>query len=211
MNDTMNTNPGAVAPENANGTAAARPRTGAYRPNFTFYHANARGTGSAVKLALHPAHDDTEGSIMATFAPQATVGSGRGAERTFSTFNWEGGVCVKLGFNDLCKMLQVFRGECESIEDGKGLYHRSPSGSVKIQLRHVLEPVSGYSFEVAKTLGDASERNVRIFFSPWEALGLCESIASSLGVICFGIPMVIPHDTSAYRREAKEVGRGFAA
>lgn len=185
--------------------------SGVFRPSLAFYHANARGTGSALKLELHPAHDDTEGSIMATFAPQATIGGGRGNERTFSTFNWEGAVCVKLGFEDLCKILQVFRGETETINEGKGLYHRSPTGSVKIQLVHCLEEVTGYSFSVSKTLSDASERDIRIFFAPWEALGLCESIANSLGVICFGIPMVIPHDTSAYRAKVKEVRNGVAA
>jgi len=186
-------------------------KPGTYRPSLTFYHASPRGTGSALKMALHPAHDDTDGCIMATFANQATVGGGRGPERTFSRFDWETTVCVKLDFADLCKILQVFRGECESLEDGKGLYHRSPSGSVKIQLSHHVDPVAGYSFSVSKTLADASERRVQIFFTPWEALGLCEAITSQLGVICFGIPMLVAHDTTAYRREAKEARDAVAA
>ena len=197
MNETTQNNHGAKA--------------GVFRPSLAFYHANQRGTGSALRMTLHPAHDVTDGSIMASFANQATVGGGHGQGRTFSTFDWENNVCVKLDFADLCRMLQVFRGECEMLEDGKGLYHRSPSGSVKIQLRHQLEPMPGYSFSVSKTMADASERKMSVFLTPWEALGLSESIASSLGVICFGIPMVIEHDTAAYRREAKEVRNGFAA
>ena len=114
---------------------------GQYRPSLAFYRASAKGTGSAVKMKLHPAHDDTDGSIMLTIANQKTVGSRMGPNPTFSTFDWDNAMTIKLDFNDLTKMLQVFRGECETIEDGMGLCHLSPRGSTKIMLRHLVEPI----------------------------------------------------------------------
>jgi len=52
-----------------------RQPVGQFRPSFRFYHANPKGTGSAVKMNLHPAHDDEDGCIMLTIANQKTVGN----------------------------------------------------------------------------------------------------------------------------------------
>ena len=52
---------------NENTTQDAVPaKVGQYRPNLAFYHANAKGTGCALKLSLHPAHDDTDGDRKST-------------------------------------------------------------------------------------------------------------------------------------------------
>ena len=50
------------------------PALGSIRPSLCFYHANPKGTGSAVKMNLHPAHDYTDGCIMLKIANQMTVG-----------------------------------------------------------------------------------------------------------------------------------------
>ena len=185
------------------------PRT--YRPKLAFYHASPKGTGCAATLELHPAHDDTEGSIMMSVANQMTVGNRMGPNPTFPRFDWENRICVKLDFNDLCAMLQVFRGECESINGDHGLYHRTAKATTKIRLRHLVDPVSGYSLELYKTsAGGGEESHAHLLLSPAEALGLCESIAGSMYLIAFGIPMLVPHDTTAYRREAREM-RNVAA
>ena len=106
----------------------------------------------------------------------------------------------------------IFRGECEAIDEGRGLYHRSPRASTRIVLRHLIEPTPGYSFELYRTqsVGDGENR-ARILFNPAEALGLCESIAGALYLVSFGIPMLIPHDTSVYLAETKEMRRAVAA
>ena len=163
------------------------------RPALTMYHPNGKGTGSAIRIELHPAHDDTAGSIMATIATQLTIGDRLGAVPGYPRFDWEGAITVKLDFTDISKMLQVFRGECESIEDGRGLFHKSTRGTTKITLRHIVEPINGYMLEVSRKTSDSEDSNARIFLSPYEALGLATAIESSMGVICFGIPMVIPH------------------
>ena len=163
------------------------------RPTLTMYHPNGKGTGSAIRLELHPAHDDTAGSIMATIATQLTIGDRLGAVPVYPRFDWEGAIIVKLDFTDISKMLQVFRGECESLEDGRGLFHNSTRGTTKIMLRHLVEPINGYMLEVSRKTSDSKDSNARIFLYPYEALGLATAIESSMGVICFGIPMVIPN------------------
>ena len=162
------------------------------RPTLTMYHPNGKGTGSAIRLELHPAHDDTAGSIMATIATQLTTGNCMGSMPVYPRFDWDGAITVKLDFTDISKMLQVFRGECESIEDGRGLFHKSTRGTTKITLRHIVEPIHGYMLEFYRKTSE-EDSNARIFLSPYEALGLATAIESSMGVICFGIPMVIPN------------------
>ena len=162
-------------------------------PSLVFHRANAKGTGSAMKMELHPAHGDTAGCIMMSLASQKTVGDYRGPNPIYPTFDWENAICVKLDFIDLSKMLQVFRGEYESIEDGRGLVHRSPSGLTYIRLAHLVEPIPGYRLEVEFHAGAGGVEKRTVMLAPYEALGLTAAIESSLGVICFGMPMVIEH------------------
>lgn len=175
---------------------------GGFRPKFALYHPNGKGTGCALELALHPAHDDTDGSIMARFAPQLTVGDRTGETPVFPRFDWEHAMTVKLGFDDLCKILQVLRGECESIDDGRGLYHRSAKATTRIVFRHLIDPVPGYSFELYRSPVSGEESRVHFMFKPAEALGLCESISGVLSVICFGVPMVVPRGEGGVKNEA---------
>ena len=198
-----------VNPAPSVGAPPAAPR--AYRPSLRFFHPNGRGTGCAVSMDLHPAHDRVDGSIMMKVSNQMTVGNLQGPNPTFPRFDWENAMSVKLDFSDLCKMLQVFRGECESLEDGRGLYHRTARATTKIVLRHLVEPVAGYSLELYRTPMQGEDTRAHIFFTPWEALGLAEAIAGSMAVISFGIPVVIPHDTSAYEAENREFRNVSAA
>ena len=159
-----------------------------YRPSLVFYRANAKGTGSAMKMELHPAHGDTAGCIMMSLASQKTVGDYRGPNPIYPTFDWENAICVRLDFIDLSKMLQVFRGEYESIEDGRGLVHRLPSGLTYVRLEHLVEPIPGYRLDVKLCDGVVIVEQRSIILMPYEALGLVAAIESSLGVICFGVP-----------------------
>lgn len=183
-----------------------------FRPKLTFYRANSKCTGGALQLEVHPAHDDVDGSIMAVFARQLTVGDRSVVPPVFATFDWDNSICVKFDFNDLTKMLEVFRGVKESLEDGKGLFHVSPAGSTKISLRHLVEYDGAYSFEVTRNKSGTTEsKSAHIVLSSSEAYGLAMAIEDSLGVICFGIPEVIPRDTSAYKRRVREMGNVPAA
>ena len=197
--------------DNRNQQGEERP-LGQYRPNLAFYRANPKGTGCAVKMNLHPAHDDTDGCIMLTMANQQTVGNRMGPNPTFPTFDWENAITVKLDFNDLTQVLQVLRGETESINDCKGLYHRSPRGVTGIRFSHLIDPVSGYSLDISRKTGkEGEETRAHFLFNPAEALGICEAIAGAMYIVAFGIPMLVPHDASAYRNEAKAIRHAAAA
>jgi len=166
------------------------------RPRFAIYHPNGKGTGCAMKMELHPAHADHDGYIMMCVAAQKTVGEGDGASRKFPTFDWENRIWVKLDFSDICKILQVLRGECESLGDGKGLYHRSARFSTRIVLRHLTEPIQGYSLEIYRdAAGDADGgRSAHLVLNPWEALGVGISFENAIGLICFGVPQVMARE-----------------
>ena len=175
------------------------------RARFALYHASAKGNGCAMKLELHPAHDFVDGSIMAQFARQATMLDRSVPGGQFAGFDWDNAICVKLDFFDLTKMLQVLCGECESIEDGKGLFHRSQKATTRIAMRHLVEPVQGYSLELYRTPAAAgeSESSARIVLSNSEALGLSRIIESDLFYVSFGLPVVIPREAADEGTDAK--------
>lgn len=200
-------------PHNANTSAVRTPPSGGYRPKFTLYKANPKGTGSAVSLELHPAHDDVDGSIFLTLACQKTVGDTRGPNPIYPTFAWDAAMTIKLDFYDLTQMLQVFRGETETINDDHGLFHRGIGFNTIIKFKHVIEGRSGYTLELYRnTPGrDNEDRCGFFFFSASEALGLSAAIEDSLGVICFGIPKVIPRDLTEYKRGVREARNVAAA
>lgn len=151
------------------------------RPAITMYHANAKGTGTALRLELHPARLDVEGSILATIAPQK-------ATNPVASFDWNNSISVRIGFLELAKILQVFRGNFESIDDGKGIYHRTTSGYTVVRLYHRIEPIGGYVLDVAHKPNDGE--TVRLVFSMTydEAFALAEAIDHAMLYVAFGVP-----------------------
>lgn len=159
------------------------------RPRLEFYHPNAKGTGCAMAMALRPADSTQNGFIAVSIANQMTVVNPMGPNPTYPTFDWENSVDVVLDFDALCAILQVLRGETESIGDGRGIFHKYKECCQKIQLRHLIDPVCGYSFEVFETPANGGdEKRVHMLLSPAESLGICESIAGSMYLITFGMP-----------------------
>lgn len=150
------------------------------KASLKLYHPNSKKTGAAMVLKLYPADGDANGCILMQMANQCESVDG------YPRFDWEDAITVKLDFGDLSKMLQVFRGECESLEDGRGLFHQSTRAWTKVMLRHLVDPQQGYMLEVSRTNRDEKVANARIFLYPHEALGLTAAIESSMGVICFG-------------------------
>lgn len=160
------------------------------RPTWTMYHPNGKGTGSALRLELHPARPNADGSILATIAPQKTVGMSNGTEHTFPTFDWEKAIRLKLDYLDLTEILQVLRGYCESIADGKGLFHRTTTANMVIKFEHRIEPVCGYMLDVARRPNGGEIERVSFFMRQTEALALSEMIANAMLYVTMGIPMV---------------------
>ena len=158
-------------------------------PCLRLYHPNGKGTGCAMVMKLRPANATQDGFIVVSFANQMTVGNPTGDNPTFQKFDWENEVDVVLDFNDLCAILQVLRGETESIREGRGIFHKYNECCQKIQMRHLIDPVCGYSFDVLETSANGSdEKRVRMLLSSAESLGIYESIAGSMYLIAFGVP-----------------------
>ena len=158
-------------------------------PCLRIYHPNGKGTGCAMVMKLRPADATQDGFIDVSIANQLTVGNSMGANPTFPTFDWENCVDVVLDFDALCAILQVLRGETESIDGIHGIFHKYKECCQKIQLRHLIDPVHGYSFEVVETPANGGdEKRVHMLLSPAESLGICESIAGSMYLIAFGVP-----------------------
>ena len=158
-------------------------------PCLRIYHPNGRGTGCAMVMKLRPADATQDGFIVVSFANQMTVGNPAGDNPTFPTFDWENCVDVVLDFNDLCAILQVFRGETESIRDGRGIFHKYKECCQTIKFSHIVEPLCGYLFDVFETSANSGdEKLVHMLLSPAESLGICESIAGSIYLIAFGVP-----------------------
>lgn len=159
------------------------------RPYLEFYHPNGKGTGCVMTMALHPADSTQIGFISVSIANQMTVGNPTGDNPTYPTFDWENRVDVVLDFNDLCAILQVLRGETESIREGRGIFHKNNACCRTIKFSHIVEPVCGYSFEVyEKQANGGEEKRVHILLSPAESLGICEAISGSMYLIAFGSP-----------------------
>ena len=159
------------------------------RPRLEFYHPNAKGTGCAMAMKLRPADTTDGGYIVVSIASQLTVGNPMGANPTFPTFDWENRVDVVLDFDALCAILQVLRGETESIGDGRGIFHKYKECRQKIQLSHLIDPVCGYLFEVFETTANGGDgKRAHMLLSPAESLGICEAISGSMSLVALGYP-----------------------
>ena len=176
------------------------PRATTFRPADSYIHANVKGTGSACTFELHPAHDNTAGSIFLTLAAQKSVGGMQGGKRVFSTFDWENKIVVKLDRGDLAQILQVLRGMQESIGDGKGLFHQSANANTIIKFTHQIDPYPGYFLAVSRKFQDGRLSQCYFIFDPSEAFTLMLTLEHALVYICLGIPYVRPQPQMAYAR-----------
>ncbi len=161
---------------------------GIWPDRATICHANARGTGSAIRFELHPARGRVAGHIFVDVARQKSVASMQGEVPTFATFDWENKICCKMGLGDLAQMLMVFRGMQESIQDGKGLFHRSAKANTVIKFNHQIEPNPGYLFSVSCKPFDGELRDAFFVFRPEEAVWFSAALETSMSVLAFGVP-----------------------
>ena len=158
-------------------------------PCLRLYHPNGKGTGCAMVMKLRPADATQDGFIVVSFANQMTVGNPTGDNPTFPKFDWENCVDVVLDFYDLCAILQVLRGETESIREGRGIFHKYKDCCQTIKFSHIVEPICGYLFDVFETSANSGdEKRVHMLLSQAESLGICESSAGSMYLIAFGVP-----------------------
>lgn len=159
-----------------------------YRPRLTFYHANSKGSGSAVQFEVVPIGGDRSGAVYMTLARQKSVaGVNDEGQRRYASFDWQNKVIVKLNFNDLCQMLLVFRGKNQTIDGG--LYHDSRSKTTIINLTRQTEPFPGMVLDVSRKAKEGNDDpiRVRIVLNDAETYGLGTVLEQSLSAVAFGI------------------------
>ena len=120
-----------------------------------------------MRFELHPfkVGDLDSGRIEMGIAPQDG-----------DVFVWTNALCVSLDFDDVARMLMVFRGETESINDGAGIIRRD----CKFNMSHVIEPVCGYMMILTR-----GNRLVEFMLKPAEALGISLALEHSMAKLVF--------------------------
>lgn len=150
----------------------------------TIYHPNTKGTGMALALELYPATPELPGKLKLEFARQV---SPEGS--IFPRFDWANRRIFVLTPEEVEKVLEVFNGYTESIEDGKGIFVRTPTQAAAFRLRHVVEPVPAYALQlVVREAGDTATEDVRnINLTTTEAMMLDHALTAAMGALVFGL------------------------
>lgn len=150
-------------------------------PALELRHATAKGTGAALRARLIVGGALEGRGLLIGLAPQATV---NGRE---SQFDFDNTQCAFFGLVGVAQMLQVLRGEVESIAEGKGVWQSYEDGHAVVKFDHRVEPAHGYVLQIITKPSNGEEAEERFWFSPAEALGLCEALAVALKQIAFGM------------------------
>ena len=150
---------------------------------FALYHANAKGTGSALLMGVWNANESehSAGYLRIEMAAQKEINK----ERSYPSFDWEDAWGMKFGPVEIAQMLQVFDGITESVNDGKGFTHKGNNIQHRIWLRYRTEPTSGYALEVCRVKSDGVENRRTFVFTDAEALALSVALEGALTRICF--------------------------
>lgn len=163
---------------------------------LSIYHPNAKGTGGALKIAIVPASEKSEGRVWMMAARQS-LGAHRGFAPSYvgyPLFDLDGAICASLSPVEVAEIIRVFRGETESLIDGAGLFFKHPDGhSVVVRMEHAIEPVPAYRFKFihshAKGDGEDMETTVdeaSIAIFPAEALTVMLALEHSMRILVFG-------------------------
>lgn len=137
-------------------------------------HMTARGDGSAITLQFFPPSKDCgDGHVTITLANQLQISP--------ESYNWADAVSIDLDFVELSLMLQVFRGETESINGARGLRHLNDEDNSFVVLCFMREVYGGYSVTMTDRGG-----NLRHFaFTSAEALGVSVALETALARCVF--------------------------
>ncbi len=156
---------------------------------LAFYHANAKGTGTALRFDLKPGGRRRKGCFYMEMAHQKDRPDTRAANRRAATFDWENKATVKLGFADLCEFLLVLEGAQESLgNDARGLYHTNGGTNTMIALRR-REERPGFALGVSRQGADGAQQfKGRFVLSAAEARGLRAVLENGLLYVALGSP-----------------------
>lgn len=160
-------------------------------PCLELRHANARETGSAIRMWLHPAVAGQPGCISLKLAEQ------KGPDR----FDWWNASYAQLGPTDLAKLLMVFTGWIErTANEGAGMdntiRHTLDDGNiVTVDLSHKVDPYPAYSLTLTRHILHSNKEQVQIELSNAEALAITEAIRGMLHYVAFGVPHLVEKET----------------
>lgn len=146
-----------------------RPRNG----SVTFYHANRKGTGTAVRLELRMNRGDeqTYDCFFLEMANQRAGARGR-PQKGEAVFDWDRKATVKLSFRDVCELLTVLEGKAAHAGNGQnGLYHQSGETNTLIAFKKRPDN-PGYLLGVSRRQGEESLFKGHVVLSEQEATGL---------------------------------------
>lgn len=142
---------------------------------ITFYHANSRGSGTAVRLELKmdANQKNGHGCFFLEMAQQKTSAGTDRSTRTPATFDWAAKATVKLSFMDVCEFLTVLEARQPAIGiNGRGLYHEANRVNTIIGFKHN-EERGGYNLNLSRknAAGETVFRG-HILLSLAECIGL---------------------------------------
>ena len=174
-------------------SAASRNNGGNQRGRVTFYHANAKGTGTAlqVELRLNRNGESRQNCMFFDMARQKTAATRDESGRTPATFDWAGKVTVKIDFPDICELLTVLEGRCDHVGGTRdGLYHEAGNANTIISFKRNAEP-AGYALGISKRskAGDPIFRGQIVLSDP-EGIGLRCLLQGSLFPMTLGSAML---------------------
>lgn len=135
-------------------------------PEVAIIHNNVRGTGSTFKLSMTSADINGAGCVEISISHQ-TGGDGHQ---------------VRLGLVDVCKLLQVFRGECESVDDGRGIIAKDGESFVRVCLDHKFDPIPCYHLTITNADDTASFN-----FTSAESYGIVALLERGVSFISLGL------------------------
>ena len=152
---------------------------------LNIYHANAKGTGSALGIELLPAVGESDGRVILCLASQKSIADRKDGEPIFPQFDHLNSICLSLDPLEVEKIIEVVEGSAESINDGKGIFHVLAGKVSNFKFSHVIDPVCGYRLEIERRC-DGNTDKVAIFLSSSEGNMLAHGFKASMGLLLFG-------------------------
>ena len=136
-----------------------------------YSHINSNGTGCQMVVTPFEAWNGEEGSVKFSFYPQKGV------------IQYDDDDCMVFFCTpeDVARMVAVFRGMQENIDDGKGLRRL---GSI-MNLEHTINP-NGYRFTIIEKV-DNGTKSLSIMLSTYEAMELSLALEGVMSKLVFGM------------------------
>ena len=174
---------------------ATPPRTD-WTPHLEFYHPNAKGTGSALRVSIAPAEGDRDGAVFFTLATQSSVfvPAQNGAPAKFASFDWGNKLTVKFTFSEVTEIILLLAGSLPAVGQnakGDGFFHSSSSASTIVGFRRGEDPARpGFLLDVTRTpkTNRDERKRVGLILGTIEAVGLRIALEQSMSLLAFGIP-----------------------